>query len=153
MTPEITPRQWSDKSLIVSSWSYLSVCLLTKKTLVTSLPTEMAITAITTKISIWKQWINSRNISWSIQKFDMIVYHPICLLKILVLWDKNYLTNRSQIVNYNNRFSSKQKTLCGVPPASVLGSLLFLLYIEDMSSKILSYIFFLLMTLIEIFRF
>ena len=83
----------------------------------------------------------------------MIVNHPICLLKILVLWNKNYLTNRSQIVNYNNRFSSKQTTLWGVPPASVLGSLQYLLYFEDMSSRILSYIFFLLITLIEIFRF
>ena len=72
----------------------------------------------------------------------MIVNHAICLLKILVLWDKNYLTNRSQIVNYNNRFSSKQTTLWGVSPASVLGSLLFLLYIEDMSSRILSHTFF-----------
>ena len=63
---------------------------------------------------------------------------------IVLEWFKNYITERYQCVKYNNEVSDKTEISCGVPQGSVLGPLLFLIYMNDIcnSSELISFILF-----------
>ena len=49
-------------------------------------------------------------------------------------WFHNYFTNRTQVVSANGAVSTTQPISCGVPQGSILGPLLFTLYVNDLSS-------------------
>ena len=82
--------------------------------------------------------------------FD-VINHDILLKKLNVYgirgivnkWFASYLCDRSQFVDIDGNTSSSQSISCGVPQGSILGPLLYLLYVNDIhkscNSNILSF--------------
>ena len=55
-----------------------------------------------------------------------------------IKWYKSYLSERIFLVNIENKLSDFGKISCGVPPGSILGPLLFLIYVNDMPQAVIS---------------
>ena len=79
-----------------------------------------------------------------ISKYFDTIWHDALLLKCeiqcgitgsLLLWLKSYLSDRTQVVRVGSSFSEPQKIHAGCPQGSVLGPLLALIYLSDLSDK------------------
>ena len=57
-------------------------------------------------------------------------------MKHTVNWFQSYLSNRSFLGNLGSNFSQPASVSCGVPQGSILGPLLFLIYVNDMSQAV-----------------
>ena len=81
-----------------------------------------------------------------LQKAFDTVDHGILLLKMEALgfnqdiitcrWFRSYLSDRKQLVDVSGILSSSSTISCSVPQGSILGPLLFLIYVNDMSGAI-----------------
>ena len=81
-----------------------------------------------------------------LQKAFDTIDHEILLQKLKAIkfsestikWFKSYLSERIFLVNIENKLSDFGEISCGVPQGSILGPLLFLIYVNDMPQAVTS---------------
>ena len=80
------------------------------------------------------------------QKAFDTIHHEVLLLKSKAIrfseqsipWFRNYLCDRILMVETENKLTEFGKISCGVPQGSILGPLLFLIYVNDMPQVVKS---------------